>query len=215
MYPLLLHVPYFELYRKQVVKQADLVLAMHLCAEAFTSVDKIRNFSYYEALTVRDSSLSASTQAVIAAETGQLDLAYDYLGETALIDLDDREHNTRDGLHLASLAGTWTALVAGFGGLRTREGRLCFSPRLPGGITALRFSLRFKGSRIGLAIGPDSVTYQLLEGVPMTITHHGDEFDIKEEPIELSILPAVDNPRPSQPSGRQPAPHRGRACRTG
>ncbi len=117
-YPLLLHYPYFQLYRKQVVKQADLVLAMHLRGDAFTPEQKARNFAYYEALTVRDSSLSACTQSVIAAEVGQLELAHDYLAEAALMDLHDVQHNTRDGLHMASLAGAWTALVAGFGGMR-------------------------------------------------------------------------------------------------
>ena len=121
-YPLLLHFPYFDIYRKQVVKQADLVLAMHLRGDAFTAEQKARNFAYYEALTVRDSSLSACTQAVMAAETGHLDLAHDYLGEAALMDLGDLEHNTRDGLHIASLAGAWTALVAGFGGMRVPGG---------------------------------------------------------------------------------------------
>jgi alpha,alpha-trehalose phosphorylase len=82
-YPLLLHFPYFDLYRKQVVKQADLVLAMHLCPQAFTAEQKVRNFAYYERITVRDSSLSAATQAVLAAETGHLDLAYDYFCETS------------------------------------------------------------------------------------------------------------------------------------
>jgi len=131
-YPLLLHFPYFDLYRKQVVKQADLVLAMHLCHEAFTVEQKARNFAYYERITVRDSSLSAATQAVLAAETGHLDLAYDYLCETALMDLADLAHNTSDGLHIASLAGSWSALVAGFGGLRHRgDGGLAFAPRLP------------------------------------------------------------------------------------
>ncbi|HZD98451.1 MAG TPA: family 65 glycosyl hydrolase, partial [Micromonosporaceae bacterium] len=112
-YPLLLHYSYRELYRKQVVKQADLVLAMHTRGDMFTPDQKARNFAYYEAITVRDSSLSAATQAVIAAEVGQLELAYDYLGEAALMDLADLEHNTRDGVHMASLAGAWIALVAG------------------------------------------------------------------------------------------------------
>src|SRR4029079_18898316 len=103
-YPLLLHFPYFDLYRKQVIKQADLVLALHLRGDAFSDEEKARAFDYYEALTVRDSSLSASTQAVIAAEVGHIELAYDYFGEAALIDLDDIAHNTRDGLHIASLA---------------------------------------------------------------------------------------------------------------
>jgi trehalose/maltose hydrolase-like predicted phosphorylase len=100
--------PYFDLYRKQVVKQADLVLAMQLHPDAFTQEQKARNFAYYDRLTVRDSSLSACVQAVIAAEVGHLDLAEDYLAEAALIDLDDLEHNTTNGLHMASLGGIWT-----------------------------------------------------------------------------------------------------------
>ena len=94
-YPLLLHFPYFDLYRKQVVKQADLVLAMHIFGDAFSDDEKARNFAYYEALTVRDSSLSAATQAVVAAEVGHLELAYDYFREAGLIDLDDLAQNTR------------------------------------------------------------------------------------------------------------------------
>ena len=136
-YPLLLHFPYFDLYRKQVVKQADLVLALHLRGDAFSDEEKARDFAYYEALTVRDSSLSACTQAVIAAEVGHLELAYDYFGEAALMDLDDLEHNTRDGLHIASLAGAWIAAVAGFGGMRDHDGSLSFAPRLPERLTRL------------------------------------------------------------------------------
>src|SRR5207302_2943388 len=117
-YPLLLHFPYFDLYRKQVVKQADLVLALQLCGDAFTEEQKAQNFAYYERLTVRDSSLSACTQAVLAAEVGHLELACDYFAEAALMALGDLEHNTADGVHIASLAGTWIAAVAGFGGLR-------------------------------------------------------------------------------------------------
>src|SRR6202034_2960059 len=160
-YPLLLHFPYFDLYRKQVVKQADLVLAMNLRGEAFTPEQKLKNFDYYEALTVRDSSLSACTQAVMAAEVGHLELAYDYLYEAALIDLRDLQHNTRDGLHMASLAGTWNALVGGFGGLRDDEGELVLDPQLPDGITRLRFRLRWRGFRVTVDVNHDEVTYAL------------------------------------------------------
>src|SRR6266568_4997893 len=130
-YPLFLHFPYFDLYRKQVVKQADLVLAMHLRGDAFTAEEKARNFTYYEALTVRDSSLSSCTQAVIAAEVGHLELAHDYLAEAALMDLDDLERNVRDGVHMGSAAGAWIAAVQGLGGMRHHGDSLGFSPRLP------------------------------------------------------------------------------------
>ena len=137
-YPLLLHFPYFDLYRKQVIKQADLVLAMVMAGDRFTARDKARAFAYYEPLTVRDSSLSACVQAIVAAEVGHLELAFDYFGEAALMDLDDLEHNTRDGLHMASLAGSWLAAVAGFGGFRDHAGPVLLlpaaaaAPRAPG-----------------------------------------------------------------------------------
>src|SRR5215831_17083462 len=151
-YPLLLHFPYFDLYRKQVVKQADLVLALHWRGDAFTQEEKARDFEYYEALTVRDSSLSASTQAVIAAEVGHLELAYDYFGEAALMDLHDLEHNTRDGLHIASLAGAWLAAVAGFGGMRDHEGALAFAPRLPPRLDRLAFGIMFHNRRLRVEV---------------------------------------------------------------
>src|SRR5205814_708930 len=150
-YPLLLHFPYFDLYRKQVVKQADLALALHLFGDAFTDEEKAADFAYYEPLTVRDSSLSACTQAVVAAEVGHLDLAYAYFGEAALMDLHDIEHNTRDGVHIAALAGAWLAAVAGFGGMRDHDGFLSFAPRLPPRLERLAFGLRFRGRVLKVA----------------------------------------------------------------
>ncbi|MCA1598837.1 MAG: family 65 glycosyl hydrolase, partial [Chloroflexi bacterium] len=204
-YPLLLHYPYFDLYRKQVVKQADLVLALHLCGDAFSAVQKARNFAYYEALTVRDSSLSASTQAVVAAEVGQLQLAYDYLGEAALMDLNDLEHNVRDGVHIASLAGAWTALVAGFGGLRMRHGALLFAPRLPAGIDRLAFHIMFRGRRLRVDITVTEATYRLLDGDPLTVRHHGEEIALAVDEPATSLIPVIEAaPRPTQPPGRAP-----------
>jgi alpha,alpha-trehalose phosphorylase len=195
-YPLMLHFPYFDLYRKQVVKQADLVLAMHLCGGAFTAEQKVRNFEYYERLTVRDSSLSACTQTTIAAETGHLDLAFDYLGEAALMDLHDLEHNTRDGVHIASLAGTWTALVlGGFGGLRDADGTFSFAPRLPGGLTRLAFTLLIRGRRLRVEVTHAEARYTLADGDPLETVHHG-------QPVSLSAgMPAS----PAHPGGTIPA----------
>src|SRR3984885_213123 len=184
-YPLLLHYPYFQLYRKQVVKQADLVLAMQMRGEAFTSEQKRRNFDYYEALTVRDSSLSACTQAVVAAEVGHLDLAYDYLAEAAFMDLQDREHNTKDGLHIASLAGAWTALVSGFGGMRVAHGELCFAPKLPPGILGLSFRMRYRGRIVHVSIRDQAATYSLLEGDPLDIKHYGELTTIADKEVSL------------------------------
>jgi alpha,alpha-trehalose phosphorylase len=206
-YPLLLHYPYFQLYRSQVVKQSDLVLAMHLRGDAFTHEQKVRNFNYYEQLTVRDSSLSACTQSVIAAEVGQLELAYRYLAEAALMDLHDVQHNTRDGLHMASLAGAWMALVAGFGGMRTEGGTLAFSPRLPSGITKLIFRFRYRGRILCISIGPRRARYELIEGEPLSLLSHGEEMLLGDKPVERDVPKITPGPAPHQPPGREPIAH--------
>jgi alpha,alpha-trehalose phosphorylase len=209
-YPLLLHFPYFDLYRKQVVKQADLVLAMHLCGDAFTAEQKLRNFDYYEPLTVRDSSLSACTQAVMAAEVGHLDLAFDYLGEAALMDLRDLENNTRDGVHIASLAGSWLALVGGFGGLRHWDGTVSFAPRLPDGLTRLAFTIRIRGRRLRVEVTHEAARYVLADGDPLEIVHHGTMLTLSADKPQSHAIPAAPaRPRPSQPPGREPAHRRG------
>jgi len=203
-YPLLLHYPYFQLYRKQVVKQADLVLAMYMRSEAFTAEEKARNFAYYEPLTVRDSSLSACTQSVVAAEVGQLDLAHDYLAEAALMDLRDVEHNTSDGVHMASLAGAWMALVAGFGGMRAGTGTLSFNPHLPGGLTELKFRLRYRGRKLKVTIGAERAKYELIDGEPLALIHHGKEFKLGKRPASHDIPPVKAGAPPEQPPGRTP-----------
>jgi alpha,alpha-trehalose phosphorylase len=202
-YPLLLHFPYFQLYRKQVVKQADLVLAMHLRGDAFTTAQKTRNFDYYERITVRDSSLSACTQAVLAAELGYLDLAYAYLREAALMDLDDLEQNTRDGLHLASLAGAWIALVMGFGGLRTHGGVLSFTPRLPSPLSRLHFNVRWHGARLGVNITGGRVSYELLDGSSVRLRHEGESIElIAGAGVTLPLADIEPRLAPLQPRGR-------------
>ncbi|MEV8474355.1 glycosyl hydrolase family 65 protein [Streptomyces sp. NPDC051173] len=205
-YPLLLHFPYFDLYRKQVVKQADLVLAMYKRGDAFTAEQKARNFAYYEPLTVRDSSLSACCQAVMAAEVGHLDLAYDYAGEAALMDLEDLENNTRDGLHIASLAGTWMALVAGFGGMRhAADGVLDFAPVLPEKLTRLAFTVQVLGRRLRVEVCGSSVTYTLVAGEPLEVRHAGRPLTVDvTAPVTRPVVQPVRHPAPDQPAGRRP-----------
>jgi alpha,alpha-trehalose phosphorylase len=205
-YPLLLHFHYFDLYRKQVVKQADLVLALHLCGYAFSDEEKARDFAYYERLTVRDSSLSACTQAIVAAEVGHLDLAYDYLYEAALTDLDDLQHNSRNGLHIASLAGTWLGIVAGLGGMRDHGPKLSFAPRLPKELTGLTFRLCFQGRRLKVEITPAQAGYSVLGEQELEIVHHGQAVTVKPGAVATLPIPAAPNREPPvQPPGRAPA----------
>ncbi|QLY33106.1 glycoside hydrolase family 65 protein [Nocardia huaxiensis] len=203
-YPLLLNYPYFELYRKQVVKQADLVLAMQLCPTVFTAEQKARNFDYYDALTVRDSSLSACTQAVLAAEVGHLSLAFDYFVEAALTDLHDLHHNVAHGLHIASLAGTWLCCVGGFGGLRDCGKDLFFAPRLPDQLDRLTFRIAWRGRRLAVEITADSATYSLLGGDSIRLSHHGRDFTLDADPVTLPIPFLRSRPAPELPDGRRP-----------
>jgi alpha,alpha-trehalose phosphorylase len=211
-YPLLLHIPYFQLYRTQVVKQPDLVLALLLRGDRFSAEEKKRDFAYYEPLTVRDSSLSACIQATVAAEVGHLELAYDYFGEAALMDLSDLEHNTRDGLHMASLAGSWIAAVTGFGGMRDHGGELSFRPRLPAALAQLRFRLLYRGRCLQVTITHAAARYELVhDGEPLTLRHEDETLIVSPEEPQTRGWTVLDpGPEPEQPPGRVPRRRRPR-----
>ena len=207
-YPLLLHHPYFQLYRKQVIKQADLVLALHLRGDHFTPEEKVRNFAYYEARTTRDSSLSAATQGIVAAEVGHLQLAYDYWAETAFTDIANLHDNVDDGVHIAAAGSTWAGAVAGFGGMRDHDGRVTFAPRLPPALDRLRFRMTVRGSTFSVDVhradGGEAATYTLLAGGDFETTHHGEAVRVTAEGTTLPG-PAPPQVEPvAQPAGRAP-----------
>jgi alpha,alpha-trehalose phosphorylase len=204
-YPLVVHRPYLQLYRHQVTKQADLALALIRRPGVFTAPQRERDFAYYEAITVRDSSLSVATQAVLAAELGQLELAADYVRETAAMDLADLHGDTRNGIHLGAAAGLWTALVSGYGGFRLGEGDPSFAPRLPKGLHRLRFRMQLRGRLLVVEVRPGEAAYALEQGAPLTITHFGRRLRVDHDGMAAAIpeLPAP-GPRPSQPPHRPP-----------
>lgn len=205
-FPLDDHVHYVELYRRQVVKQADLVLALHVAREEFTAEQRRRDFDYYEPLTVRDSSLSAPVQAVVAAEIGYVDLAYAYARECALLDLCDLRASTDGGLHVASLAGAWSALVAGLGGLRHDDGVLHLAPCLPSDLAGLAFSVHDAEASARVEVRRDGVTYRLVSGEKLLLVHDGDELRLTpQEPTQVRpVRHAEQSPPPAQPPGRAP-----------
>lgn len=207
-YPLLLNYPYVDIYPQQVVKQADLVLATQWCGDEFTAKQRARIFEYYEAITCRDSSLSACTQSVMASDAGQMELAHDYLTEAALMDLRDLEHNTKDGVHIASLAGSWLALVAGFGGMRDYHGELSFAPALPEKISRLAFSIRWQGCKIRVEITHDHTTYSLEDGPDghAQLKHYGRKFTLRsgKSVSKPTREPKTYTARPVQPVGCAP-----------
>jgi alpha,alpha-trehalose phosphorylase len=200
-----LHFHNYLLYSSQVVKQADLVFALYRCGDRFDSEQKTRDFDYYERITVRDSSLSAAIQAIVGAEVGHLELAYAYFCETAFIDIRDVASNTHSGVHLAALAGAWLAAVAGFGGMRDHGETLSFAPRLPSRLAGLSFGLLYRGRRLRVNVRADAAHYQLHEGEPLELLHHGEQFTVTaQSPQTRPIPPAPTRPAPRTTHGRPP-----------
>jgi alpha,alpha-trehalose phosphorylase len=178
-FPLLLHFHPLVIYRHQVCKQADVVLALLLLADEFTRDEKRRDFDFYEQVTTHDSSLSSCIFSIIAAEAGYEAKAYDYFMETARLDLDDRHGNTGHGIHTAAMAGTWLGVAYGFGGLRLRDGTAHFEPRLPGRWNSYRFQIQLHGCWLQVRVSADGVTYHLAAGEALEFVHCG-------EPVRLA-----------------------------
>jgi alpha,alpha-trehalose phosphorylase len=155
---------------------------------------------------VRDSSLSPCSEAAAAADAGYMRLAFDYAAEAALMDLHDFEQNTRDGLHMASLAGAWIAFVFGLGGMRDLGESLEFRPRLPDGLSRLAFSILHRGCTIHVDVTTQQAKYSLVGGCQsMRIVHHGEPLDISEHSsVTRPIPPAPERTPPQQPPGRTP-----------
>jgi alpha,alpha-trehalose phosphorylase len=143
---------------------------------------------------------------VVAARAGHLDLAYDYLAEAALVDLDDLAGNSDHGVHIASMAGTWTAVVAGFGGMQYDNGGLSFAPRLPPALSRISFGLNWQGRQLRVEIRQDEAEYRLVSGPPMRLRHHGEPLALADAPQVRPIPPAEFVEPVEQPYGRAPKP---------
>jgi alpha,alpha-trehalose phosphorylase len=188
-YPLLLHHHPLELYRHQVIKQTDVVLATYLVGHHFSEDEKRRTFDYYDPLTTGDSTLSACIQSVVASEVGYPEAALEYFVHACAVDLADVHGNTADGIHIASCGGTWLALVAGFGGLREDHGDVRFHPRLPEGWDRLRFRVEVRGQLVEVDMTHQATTYRLLEGRGIQVEH-------LDERLRLAPGEPVSRPQP-------------------
>ena len=186
-YPLLLFYHPLNIYRKQVIKQADVVLAMFLLGDVFSPEAKKRNFDFYDPLTTGDSSLSSCVEAIIAAQVGDMDKAIRYGMAALLMDLADVGGNVKDGCHIASMGGTWMVLAYGFGGMRDNDGTLSFRPRrAPQDNAILRFPLTYRGQMLEVEIGIDKVEYSLREGECLVIRHETEEVQLtREHPVAV------------------------------
>ncbi|MGY1552023.1 glycoside hydrolase family 65 protein [Microbacterium sp. A588] len=180
-HPLLLHFHPLVIYRFQVLKQADVVLALFLQGNHFTAEEKLADFQYYDPLTTGDSTLSAVVQAILAAEVGYQDLALEYFQQSLFVDLGDLHHNSSDGVHVASAGGVWTALVCGFGGMRDHAGELSFDPRLPAEWPSLSYPLQWQGTTLDVTLTREELRVAVRDGDPVSFTVRGEECTVTAE----------------------------------
>ncbi len=185
--PLLLHYHPLVIYRFQVLKQTDVVLAMYLAGDQFSDEDKLANFEYYDPITTGDSTLSAVVQAIVAAEVGYDELALRYFYAGLFVDLDDRHGNTTDGAHIASAGGVWSALVGGFGGMRDYQGELTFDPRLPREWTQVSWCMQWHGARLSVTVRQDEILLQVLQGPDVRVTVRGESLDVGGGEVRVAL----------------------------
>jgi alpha,alpha-trehalose phosphorylase len=188
--PLLLHFHPLVIYRFQVLKQADVVLALFLQGNHFTPEEKRADFDYYDPLTTGDSTLSAVVQSILAAEVGYQELAQEYFEQSLFVDLHDLHHNAADGVHVASAGGVWTALVCGFGGMRDYAGELSFDPRLPADWPSLSFPLQWQGSAMQVTVTADELRVRVSEGAPVPFTVRDVAYIATVD--EVVVVPLAD-----------------------
>ena len=201
--PLLLHFHPLVIYRFQVLKQADVVLALFLQGNHFTAEEKRADFDYYDPLTTGDSTLSAVVQAILAAEVGYQRLARTYFEQSLFVDLGDLHHNASDGVHVASAGGVWSALVSGFGGMRDHGGELSFDPRLPADWPSLSFPMQWHGTSLQVKITRDELRVDVRSGEPVTFSVRGEEYSAAED--AGAVVPLADQGPvlPGRPTLRQ------------
>jgi alpha,alpha-trehalose phosphorylase len=176
--PLLLHFHPLVIYRFQVLKQADVVLALFLQGNHFSLQEKKADFEYYDGITTGDSTLSAVVQSIVAAEVGYHELALRYFHEALFVDLADLHHNTSEGVHVASAGGVWSALAYGFGGMRDHGGEITFDPRLPASWKSLVFRITLKGTRLRVTLVEDSITFEVEVGTGAVVGVRGQPFEV-------------------------------------
>lgn len=179
-YPLLLHYHPLVIYRHQVCKQADVVLALLLLSDEFALEDKRRDFDFYEKVTTHDSSLSSCIFSIVAAEVGYADKAYRYFMETARLDLDNTHGNTEYGVHTAAMAGTWLGVAYGFAGMRLDGSGLRFAPTLPAKWQRYAFRVHVHGGLLEVTVNADGATYRLLQGERIAFRHHGNPIELTQ-----------------------------------
>ncbi len=186
-YPLLLHYHPLVIYRHQVCKQADVVLALFLLSNQFSKQDKKINFDYYEKITTHDSSLSHCIYSIMASEIGYHKKAYNYFLQTVRLDLDNYHNNTQHGVHIACMAGSWMCIIFGFGGMRFHNNRLSFEPSIPQNWNRYKFKIQIRGSLLDVEVNKNEVVYNLIRGEKLEFYHKTRKVSLSNKE-KISIM---------------------------
>jgi alpha,alpha-trehalose phosphorylase len=207
--PLLLHYHPLVIYRFQVLKQADVVLALFLQGDHFSYEQKRDNFEYYDPITTGDSTLSGIVQSIIAAEVGYHDLALRYFYNALFVDLADLHGNASDGVHVASTGGVWNVLAYGFGGMRDyNNGEITFDPRLPASWPGLTFQVTLRGTRVKVDLTSKEITFTVVEGDLAELSVRDEHFTVTAgRPLCVPLAhqgPCIESPLPSKTVDRRP-----------
>ncbi|MDD5905544.1 MAG: beta-phosphoglucomutase [Clostridiales bacterium] len=179
--PINQHWSWDKILRSCYIKQADVLQGMYFFGDHFTKEQKVRNFDFYEPMTVHESSLSASIHAIIAAEIGRQDKAMALYLRTARLDLDNYNNDTEDGLHITSMSGSWLAIVQGFAGMRSAGGKLSFAPFCPENWEGYSFTILYRGRRLQVEVEPKQVNIALLSGEALALEVCGQMYTVRGE----------------------------------
>ena len=177
-----------RILRSCFIKQADVLQGLYLFEDQFDEGTIRRNYDFYEPRTVHESSLSPCVHAIIAAKLGDEKRAYDFYLRTSRLDLDDYNNDTEDGCHTTSMAGTWMAVVEGFGGMRVKDGILSFNPFIPANWNAFSFKIRFRGNLLNINVNREGIQIENLSGKAITVKIFGDLHQIESKKIKNIAL---------------------------
>ncbi|CCH01361.1 glycoside hydrolase family 65 central catalytic [Fibrella aestuarina BUZ 2] len=189
--PLNQHWSWDRILRSCFIKQADVLQGLYFFEDEFDTDTLRRNFDFYEPMTVHESSLSPCVHSIQASKLGMKAKAYEMYLRTARLDLDDYNNDTEDGCHITSMAGTWLAVVKGFGGLRVEKDQIVLAPYCPDGWEALAFKIRFRGTLLQITVTQQDATVANFSTQPITLSLHGEAVTIGADSAETIAHKAI------------------------
>ncbi len=172
-----------RILRSPYIKQADVLQCFYFFDEDFSKEQLQRHFDFYEPLTVHESSLSPCVHSIQAATLDDMELAYKFYLRTSRLDLDDYNREVEEGCHITSMAGTWMSIVEGFGGMRVREGKLRFEPKIPKEWKGYSFKINFRNQILKIKVSKDETVFSIESGDDLSVFVNGKEVVVKPEEL--------------------------------